>query len=405
MNILFVTWDGPQVSYLEGLFLPIFQALQSEGIHFHILQFTWGNNESIEARRIACQSAGCGYEAIKVIRKPIALGSLVSAVTGSKHITRTIKQQKIDIVMPRSTLPALSTLLALRNRSEPLVFDADGLPLDERVDFSGQSSSGFVYRLLRDIEAQAVRRADVVLTRSTKAVHILLARAGSLTSSAKFHIVSNGRDTKIFTVGSAESRATTRASLGLTENTPLLVYAGSIGPQYCITEMLRLFELVLEKNSASRLLILTGSPDLIHQMLKSRPKLIELIIIKSVTTKEVPTYLACADLGLAFRQTTFSMQGVSPIKIGEYLLCGLPLVATSGIGDTCVIDTKVGHLVKVMNEVELQEVADWFIGEVLPVRAKMREQCRYVGTEYFSLEACVKSYKRALASIVQDSYE
>ena len=402
MNILFVTWDGPQVSYLEGLFLPIFQALKSQGINFHILQFTWGDDASIEARRIACQNAGCSYEVVKVIRKPVALGSLASAIQGSKHITRVIKQQNIDVVMPRSTLPALSSLLALRNRNERLVFDADGLPLDERIDFSGQSSSGLVYRLLRDIEAQVVRRADIVLTRSTKAIDILLARAGAQTSNDKFHVVTNGRDTNVYTVGSVESRAATRASLGLADSMPLLVYAGSIGPQYCIDEMLNLFELILAKNSTAKLLILTGSPDLVYQALQSRPKLMELVIIKSVATKEVPTYLACADLGLAFRQSTFSMQGVAPIKLGEYLLCGLPVVVTKGIGDTHVISGEVGYLVEVMNDIELQGVADWFIADVLPSRIQMREQCRCVGIEYFSLEACAQSYHRALAAVIQD---
>ena len=402
MNILFVTWDGPQTSYLEGLFLPIFKALKSKNIHFHILQFTWGDTASIEARRIACQNAGCSYEVVKVIRKPVALGSLASAIQGSKHITRVIKQQKIDVVMPRSTLPALSSLLALRNRSEYLVFDADGLPLDERIDVSGQSSSGLVYRLLRDIEAQAVRRADIVLTRSTKATNILLARAGAQTSSNKFYVVTNGRDTNVYTVGSVESRAATRASLGLADNIPLLVYAGSIGPQYCLDEMLKLFELILVKNSTARLLILTGSPDLVYQALQSRAELMKLVIVKSVATKEVPTYLACADLGLAFRQPTFSMQGVAPIKLGEYLLCGLPVVATKGIGDTHVISNEVGYLVEDMSGIELQRVADWFIADVLPARTQMREQCRHVGVEYFSLEACAQSYYRALATVIQD---
>lgn len=390
------------MSYLEGLFLPIFQALKSQGINFHILQFTWGDDASIEARRIVCQNAGCSYEVVEVIRKPVALGSLASAIQGSKHITRVIKQQNIDVVMPRSTLPALSSLLALRNRNERLVFDADGLQLDERVDFSGLSSSGLVYRLLRDIEAQAVRRADIVLTRSSKAIDILTARAGAQTSSDKFHVVTNGRDTSVYTGGSTESRVETRASLGLAENIPLLVYAGSIGPQYCVNEMLKLFEMILAKNSTARLLILTGSPDLVYQALQSRAELMKLVIVKSVTTKEVPIYLACADLGLAFRQPTFSMQGVAPIKLGEYLLCGLPIVATKGIGDTHVIDNKVGYLVESMTDIELQEVADWFIINALPARTQMREQCRYVGVKYFSLEACTQSYHRALVNIIQD---
>ena len=390
------------MSYLEGLFLPIFQALKSEGIHFHILQFTWGDTESIEARRIACQNAGCSYEVVKVIRKPVALGSLASAIQGSKHITRVIKQQNIDVVMPRSTLPALSCLLALRNRSERLVFDADGLPLDERVDFSGQSSSGLVYRLLRDIEAQAIRRADAVLTRSTKAIDILLARAGAQTSSDKFHVVTNGRNPNVYTTGSNESRAAARARLGLTNDTPLLVYAGSIGPQYCVDEMLKLFEMVLTKEATTRLLILTGSPDSVYQALKSRPELINLVMVKSVAAKEVPTYLACADLGLAFRQPTFSMQGVAPIKLGEYLLCGLPVVATKGIGDTHFISDEVGYVVEDMSDTVLQQVADWFVTDVLPKRTQMRMQCRQVGIEHFSLDACAQSYYKALATVIQD---
>lgn len=402
MNILFVTWDGPQVSYLEGLFLPIFEALQSKGMYFHILQFTWGDAATIEARRQACQDAGCSYEVVHVMRKPVALGSLMSATRGGKHITRVIKQKNIDVVMPRSTLPALSCLLALRNRSERLVFDADGLPLDERVDFSGQSSSGLVYRLLRDIEAQAIRRADAVLTRSTKAVDILLARAGAQTSSDKFHVVTNGRNPNVYTTGSNESRAATRARLGLTNDTPLLVYAGSIGPQYCVDEMLKLFEMVLTKEATTRLLILTGSPDFVYQALKSRPELEKLVMVKSVAAKEVPTYLACADLGLAFRQPTFSMQGVAPIKLGEYLLCGLPVVATKGIGDTNAINNEVGYLVEDMNDTALQQVADWFVTDVLPKRTQMRMQCRQVGIEHFSLDACAQSYYKALATVIQD---
>jgi len=402
LNILFVTWDGPQVSYLEGLFLPIFEALQSKGMHFHILQFTWGDAATIEARRQACQDAGCSYEVVHVMRKPVALGSLMSATHGSKHITRVVKQKNIDVIMPRSTLPALSCLLALRNRSERLVFDADGLPLDERVDFSGQSSSGLVYRLLRDIEAQAIRRADAVLTRSTKAVDILLARAGAQTSNDKFHVVTNGRSPNVYTTGSNESRAATRASLGLTDDTPLLAYAGSIGPQYCVDEMLKLFEMVLTKEATTRLLILTGSPDFVYQALKSRPELEKLVMVKSVAAKEVPTYLACADLGLAFRQPTFSMQGVAPIKLGEYLLCGLPVVATKGIGDTHAISNEVGYLVEDMTDTALQQVANWFVNDVLPKRTQMRVKCRQAGIEHFSLDACAQSYYKALATVIQD---
>jgi len=399
LNILFVTWDGPQVSYLEALFLPIFKELNDLGYRFHILQFTWGAKNKVAQTKKACEIAGCTYEMVPVIRKPIALGRLISAVMGYRAIQRSIEQYNIDVALPRSTLPALSCLLALRGSDTKFVFDADGLPLDERVDFGGLSPSGLVYRLLRDIESQAVRRADKVLTRSDRASDILLARAGAGTKAEKFYVVTNGRDANLFFPGVSGSREATRCSLGIPFRAPLLVYAGSIGPQYCVDEMFRLYERVLEQRPDAHLLVLTGSPEIINAKLESRERVIDKVMVMRVSANDVPAYLATSDLGLAFRRSSFSMQGVSPIKLGEYLLCGLPLVATRGIGDTDVIDKQAGILVEHMDEAELSAVADWFVHTVLPQREVLRSHCREIGVRYFSLETSVASYYQSLTEL------
>lgn len=399
MNVLFVTWDGPQSTYLEGLFLPIFKKLKEAGYNFCILQFTWATNEVLHLRKEACTEAGFSYIPVSVQRRPVALGSFITAIIGYRHIRSAIDKHNIDIVLPRSNLPALSTLLALRGRDTRLLFDADGLPLDERIDFAGLSPSSPIYRILRDIESQAVRQADAVITRSHKASEILLARAGSGTSKDKFHVVTNGRNPELFNPGTTKSRASMRISLGIKPDTPLIVYTGSIGPQYCVSEMLRLFELVLEQRADTHFLVLTGSPQLMQDQLISNPNLAKQITIKSVASDEVPAYLACADLGLAFRQPSFSMQGVAPIKLGEYLLCGVPLVATKGIGDTHVIDSKAGYIVQNMEEDELHQVASWFIKEVLPNREVLRNYCSNLGAQNFSLEASCSAYDRALKAV------
>lgn len=399
MNILFVTWDGPQVTYLESLFLPIFQRLAGAGLHFHILQFTWGEASLIEYRHQACRQAGLAYRAQRIWRRPRALGSLLTALAGARLIRRAIGEQHIDAVMPRSTLPALATLLALRGSALPMVFDADGLPLDERVEFAGQSPASLVHRLLRDVEAQAVRQADRVLTRSPQAVEILLARVGSGTPPGKFHVVSNGRDTQRFSPGDAASRLRMREQLGLAANTPLLVYAGSLGPQYCLEEMLRLFGLVRQLRADARLLVLTGSPELLRSALERFAELAPAVSSRNVPGHAVPAYLACADLGLALRRSSFSMRGVAPIKLGEYLLCGLPVLASPGIGDTDAIAGSAGRLLAGLDDAELARAARWFCDEVLPHRETLREHCRSTGIRHFSLEACANAYAAALAPL------
>lgn len=402
MRILFVTWDGPQVSYLESLFLPIFKKLAVLGFEFHVLQLTWGEPDVSIKRKQMCLNAGVNYHPVSIFRRPVSIGPMISGFLSYKKIRKYIDEKNIDVVMPRSPFAALPCLIAQYKTQCKFLYDADGLPLDERVDFAGRSPSGMVYRFLRDIEAQAVRRADVVLTRSAKAADILQARAGAGTNSDKFHVVTNGREITLFNPGNNESRAAMRTTLGLMKSIPLLVYAGSIGPQYCVPQMLRLFELIRLQHTEAQLLVLTGSADVMQELLQEKPDLAGNVTVKSVASEEVPDYLACADLGLAFRQPTFSMQGVAPIKLGEYLLCGLPLVATQGIGDTHNIDATAGFMVDKMDESELQAVAEWFTEKVLPAREELREHCRQVGLAHFSLEASAASYQQALAALAQE---
>jgi glycosyltransferase involved in cell wall biosynthesis len=399
-KVLFVTWDGPQVSYLESLFISIFSKLKEYGFQFHVLQFSWAPASVIDHRRKTCEDNGFSYTSVFILRKPVAFGAVITALMGCRHVHKAMKQKDIDIVLSRSTLPALSSLLALRGKKHSFVFDADGLPLDERVDFAGQSPSNLGHRVLRDIEAQAVRRADVVLTRSHKAISVLQARAGAGTPLDKFHVVSNGRDKSLFDPGEIADRLAAKKKLGIAADAPLIVYAGSLGPQYCPDFMLRLFKLIRQSRPDAHFLALTGSPEVMSDLVSGSDRaLAAFMTVMRVDANEVPGWLAAADLGLAFREPTFSMQGVAPIKLGEYLLCGVPVVATRGVGDSHFIDSQAGFLVDNVDEQTLALVSDWFIDQVLPKREGFRSHCRSVGVSHFSLQSSVEAYRRALLSI------
>lgn len=395
MKILFITWDGPQVNYLESLFLPIFKKLGETGLNFHILQFTWGDAQRIETSRQACIAAGFTYQAEIIWRSPVAIGSLLTALNGARLINKAIRKHHIHAVMPRSTLPALASLIALRGSSLPIIFDADGLPLDERVDFAGQLPSSLMHRLLRDVEAQAVRRANVVLTRSAKAIEILHARAGAGITIEKFHVVSNGRNSVIFKPSDLSSSYEIRKHLQVSNNAPFVVYAGSLGGKYCLEEMLQLFSFIHARREDARFLVLTSSPDLVSNILKKYPLIQSAVISFYVPSSLVAKYLSCADLGLALIRSSYSMQAASAIKMGEYLLSGLPVIGTPGIGDSDKICAESGYVLRNMKAKDLMAAADWFLDSVLPEREKYRVLSRTVGMNLFSLDASAESYKQA----------
>jgi len=398
VNVLFVTWDGPQVAYLESLFLPIFERLGRRGMRFHVVQFTWADDARVARTRAACEAAGVPYRKQRVMRRPKAAGALASALLGGRAVARAVRDFRIDILMPRSHLPGLA-VLASGMRHLPMTFDADGLPLDEAVEFAGRSPASPAHRFLRDVETRLVQRADVVLTRSPKAAEILLARAGAGTRDDKFHVVGNGRDAAVFHPRDAQSRSETRASLGVDPAAPLVVYAGSLGPQYCPAEMMAFMEAVLRRRADARWLVLSQQADALADALAARPALARATLLRAVPADAVASHLACADLGLALRRPSFSMQAVAPVKLGEYLMCGLPVLATAAVGDTSAIHQDVGRLAGTMDGAELESVAAWLLQSVMTDREGFRARCAAVGREAFSLEACVEAYAGALQGV------
>ena len=405
MKVLFITWDGPQVNYLESLFLPIFKRLSLAGISFHVLQFTWGSVKRTAQVQHACEEAGVSYQRVTIWRRFGALGPMLSALAGAWHVNKSIRSNEINVLMPRSTLPALAAMLAVRHFSSVgLLFDADGLPHDERVDFGEWSSNGLAYRLLRDLEASAIRRADAVLTRSKKAVDILVARGGAGVDPGKFHVVCNGRDANLFKPALAGLRIDVRRSLGIENTAPLLVFVGSsINGKYSGREMLEFFRLVLKRREDAQLLFLLGSPEEFHLMMNEYEDLRSCSHVLRLPAEDVPRYLGACDLGLAFIQPSFSMQAAAAIKLGEYLLCGIPALATRGIGDTEeIVTNKVGYVLNTISVENLEAAAEWFVHTVLPAADGFRESCRDVGVQNFSLEASVNVYARALKATKPD---
>lgn len=400
MNILFVTWDGPQVNYLESLFAPIFARLQARhGMRFHVLQFTWADARRTARAQAACAALGVGYQAVRVLRRPRSFGALATVLRGIPAIRAAIRELSIDVVMPRSSLPALAVLLG-GTRGRPVVFDADGLALDERVDFAGESARSLQQRLLRAAEAQVARTAGAVTTRTAFAARVLQARAGAATPPSRFHVVANGRDAARFHPSDASTRAQTRVRMGLAPDAPLVAYAGSIGPQYRPEAMFGWFAAVHRRRPDARMLVLTHQDRLARELLARSGLAGGLVSVESADPDAVAAYLACADVGLALREPTFSMGGVAPVKLGEYLLCGVPVVATAGVGDTGDMTDDVAFLLDVGNPGLEAQAVDWFVDSVLPGREAYRTRCRAFAMPRFSLESCIEGYARAIGSVV-----
>lgn len=401
MKLLFVTWNGPEVTYIEGLFLPIFEQLNKQKeIECHILQFTWGDIEYISKIDVACSAKGVFYECIKVNRRFVPAALLKANLLDSKKVRKYIQAHHINVVMPRATVAAAIVLRALDGLQQvKLLYDADGLQQDERVDFGGWNPTGLQYRIYRDIEFKALRKASGVLVRSQQAKHILAGRAGALFDENIITVINNGRDKVLF---SPKINLAFKANLfNLSKDFPLFVYAGSIGPQYCFEEMMYIFSKVHQYYANARFLILTGQPDIVIQNLAAHSALKGSCLVKKVAAEEMPLYLSIADIAFALRRPTFSMKAVAPIKLGEYLLCGVPVVATKSIGDTelYIKDATCAYMLSALGTEQLNDSVQWILQVLEQGTDFFRAEARQLGEMFFDLDKTVSQYYHAIQSL------
>jgi glycosyltransferase involved in cell wall biosynthesis len=394
LRILFITWDGPGLTYLENLFVPIFSGLAQLGHRFDVLQFRWGDLAGRDHAAAACARAGVGYRSVPVWRLAGPAGPFASAVRGGSQVRRAIRDFGSDAIMPRSLMPALATLAAGPGRLPPIIYDGDGLEADERAEFAGLSVTGRSYRLLRDVEGQILRQARTVLVRTPAARDILIAREGPPGDPAKYFEVTNGRVANLFHPSDAAARATVRAELGIAADAPLIVYAGSVGYRYNSPRIAEFAAAVQRRRPDARLLVLSSSPDDARREIGPQLNLLgPAATVMRAAPNDVARYLAAGDIGTAYVRPSFSTKGVSPIKISEYLLCGLPLVGAAEVGATpeilaagMMLDDSLGR----------EAAADWFVNDVLPQRERFRTAARALGLARFSLERSVKDYATAL---------
>ncbi len=398
-NILFITWDGPQTRYLERLFLPILAGLGAQGYRCHVLQFTWAGSPEdeavIAARAGLCAAEGVPFRQVRIWRRPGGVGPFLSAVMGARAIRRAVAAWGIGTLMPRSLMPALAVLCLRRaeRRALRILFDADGLAADERVEFGGLSPHGATYRLLRDIEARMLRQADGVLVRTEAARDIVLARAGAALAPARCHVVPNGVAVAPFAEALAACAAARDAGF-------VLGYCGSVGVQYRLPDMLDIAMRLRETMPDLRLRLLSPARAEVMRALAAKNLAgAGWIEQRAVPAAEIPGELVRLDLGLALRVQSFSTRAVQPIKLGEYLLAGVPVIGTPGVGMTEALEE--AGVFRSAEPEDWQATLRWIIDEVRGRREEMRQACHAIGLGHFSLAATVEAYRVALEAVAE----
>jgi glycosyltransferase involved in cell wall biosynthesis len=126
-----------------------------------------------------------------------------------------------------------------------------------------------------------------------------------------------------------ESRVQLRRELDL--RGVVLVYAGKAGGWYLTDAMLEFVAAAADALGEVSLLVLTTEAT--EPFTRAAAGRGFRHAVRRASRDEMPRYLSSADAGLSFVLPSPSKTACSPVKNGEYLACGRPVVTTAAIGD------------------------------------------------------------------------
>lgn len=140
----------------------------------------------------------------------------------------------------------------------------------------------------------------------------------------------------------SDSRTSLRTHLGIGVKQPVLVYLGKFGGMYMEEEAFEFFKLCQQELGAWIMILSTEDRSKLLNLARKFEMVENNLLIKTLTREEVPAYLSVADMGFVGVRQWPSKKYCSPIKTGEYLACGLPVIVPEGISDDFVILAQAG---------------------------------------------------------------
>ncbi len=266
--------------------------------------------------------------------RPKVLGRTLDHVRMARDLAGLVRREKVGLIMARTANAGGLAHRVHRRTGVPYIVESFEPHAEYMADCGEWSRWGPLYRAARWLE-RAQMRAAVGLITVANTYRDRLLREGVPPERLAVAPCPVPLD-RFAPDGSVRARI--RADLG---GADILVgvYAGKFGGLYHRERAFALFAAAHAHFGARfRLVVLTAEPhDAVIASLRASGFPAEHAVVRAVPHAEVPGWLNAADFAFAPYRATPSSAYLSPVKVGEYWACGLPVMLTPGVGDDAAI--------------------------------------------------------------------
>lgn len=314
------------------------------------------------------------------------------ALTCARQI---VARERIDVVHCRSFL-AGTLGRKLKSNTVRFLYDMRGLWSLEKRD-KGTIRNPLMFGIARSLEQRLFEEADYIVSLTHQGKRYLHRN----NVEAPIDVIPTCVDLERFVPRQCRTDSL-RTNDSTSDNRPLkIVSAGTLGAGYLASEMFQFGALLQDRWPGTSFRILTASRrDSVMSAARDAGIDTSSLQVSRVKPEAVPDELATADAGLCFVRPTEAKVASCPTKLGEYLACGIPVVATDGIGDVTEIlqNNRVGVVVRHDDESSWHDAVRKL--ETLLSDPALSSRCRQVAEAEFGLSHGAESYLRIYRQLI-----
>ncbi|MFM1800733.1 MAG: hypothetical protein RJA81_85 [Planctomycetota bacterium] len=402
---LYISYFGIRQPLVQTQVIPYLIELAKVGWSVHLMTFEpdWPENFSeVEIHQIqqSLRNKGIIWHPEKYTKSHSLFSKLKDIYYGVKAARKIIRTHQVSIIHGRAHVATAIGWLAGLFQKRKLLFDIRGLKAEEQVESGQWTKSGLNFQLLKFMERLLLSRASgfVVLTHAGRKALFPQAISNPDLPSDMF-LLPDGRPVQIIPCcvdttrcipnGQAvvSNKTELKKKLGLENCSRLIVHLGALGGLYPEDRIVAVFEEIHRNDPDTGLLVISQAPtDTLIRLYKEAGLPESHLWTGRVGVTEVIGYLSLCDWGLSVKHESHSQLFCSPTKIPEYLLAGLPILASRGIGDTDEIlkDHDIGIVFNALDRSSIRDAVQQMPS--LKRDASLPDRCRKIATLVFNLQ-------------------
>lgn len=221
-----------------------------------------------------------------------------------------------DLIISRGIFATNLALLA-KNTNTKVIYNGRGAIHSEQIEFGVYNGTGIEESIFQ-LEKNAVLKSDMRIGVSKGLIDYW---QKNFDYRINFHEI----------IPSCTSFSLILKNFNIKENNHVtIVFSGSSAKWQSLELMCKHFDCFLSLNKKIRIKILSKNTSVFSELIEKYPDKIQLMWVNHDMVKDI---LLTADYGYVYREQTETNKVASPVKIAEYLSCGLKLLISNSLGD------------------------------------------------------------------------